>query len=244
MVKVIVHLAKAVVAVMAALLFSSCGFDLNSLDGDGNVITQDRNVTGTFTAVSAGKGLEVVIEQGQQVSVTVEADTNLQEHIKTELKGATLEITADTNIGHAKAKRITVVMPQIKRIESAGGATVSSKGTLKEDSIEIQSSGGSFCKASLDCRNVKSDSSGGAHTELSGTTQNYEFHASNGATVDAVKLKAENVRAEASSGANATVNPVRNLTAEASSGANINYVTTPEQLKQNANSGGNISKIQ
>ena len=244
MVKVMVHIAKAVVTVVMAFLCFSCGFDFKSIDGDGNVTVKSRTISGSFNSVTAGKGLEVIIEQGAQQSVTVEADDNLHQHIKTELKGNTLEITADTNIGNAQSKKITVVLPQIKSIESAGGSQVSSRGTLKEDSIELTSNGGSGLTVTIETRNLKTDASGGSHTSIKGTTENLEADASSGSSIDAENLKTENVRAESSSGSSITVNPKRNLTAEASSGAHIYYVSTPAQLKQNASSGGGVSQKQ
>ncbi len=240
MVKIVVQLAKVVIAVVVSILCFSCGF--NAVNGTGNVTTQDRTTSETFTSVSAGKGLDVIIEQGAVTSIKVEADENLQEHIKTEIKGNELTITADVNIGDAQSKKITVVLPQIKSIESAGGSQVSSRGTLREDSIELTSNGGSGLTVTVETRNLKTDTSGGSHTSINGITENLEAHASSGSSIDAENLKTENARAESSSGSTITVNPKRNLTAEASSGSHILYISTPAQLKQSANSGSTVSQ--
>jgi hypothetical protein len=242
MVKVIVHIAKAVVAIVLSLLCLSCGFDFRSVDGNGNVSSQKRPLTETFKSVSASSGLEVIIEQGAEQSVTVEADENLQEHIKIEVKGNELNITSDTNIGNG-TKTITVVMPNIESLSSESSATIKSKSSIKEDSMKLSSSSGSSIQVSVDGRNLECETSSGAHMEVAGKTENLETNASSGGNINARALKAENVRADASSGGETTVNPSRNLTADASSGGKVFYITTPTQIRKKASSGGIVSQL-
>jgi hypothetical protein len=240
MIKVIVHVAKAIVAIVTALLFFSCGF--NSVDGNGNVTTQTRTVTGDFKTVSASNGVEVIIEQGTEKSITVEADENLQQHIKVEVKGGQLKIYSDVNIGNAKAKKITVHLADIEGIESSGGSSVKSNTMLKSDSIGLISSSGSSLEVSVEARNVSCESSSGSHLKATGKTENLETDASSGSDLDTKELIAANVKSDASSGSNTVVNPSRNLTADASSGGKIFYISTPEMLKKDVSSGGKVEQ--
>ena len=63
------------------VLLVSCQF--NGITGSGNVTTEKRNVEDNFTAIEAGKGLDIVLEQSPDAEVTVVADDNLQKHITT-----------------------------------------------------------------------------------------------------------------------------------------------------------------
>lgn len=56
------------------------------------------------------------------------------------------------------------------------------------------------------------------------------------------KLLANEVHAEASSGASVNVHPIVSLKAEANSGASINYDSTPKNIEKTSNSGGSISQ--
>lgn len=244
MVKVIVHIAKAIVLVVLSILCLSCGFDFKKVDGDGNVTKQERTVTGAFKSVSVDKGLEVIIQQGATASVTVEADQNLQEHIKTEVKGSELEITADINIGNAKAKRVIVTLPEITGIEAGGGSAVKSQGTLKADKIKLDANGGSSLDATLETKKAECEASSGSHMSVSGSTGNLATKASNGSHLNAANLVAENVKSDASSGGSIVVNPTSNLSADASSGASVYYIKTPSKLTQNASSGGKVAQQQ
>lgn len=61
------------------------------VSGSGNVITETREVSG-FTAVSLQGFGEVIIDQNGSEALTVTADDNLMEHVKTEVRGGTLFI--------------------------------------------------------------------------------------------------------------------------------------------------------
>jgi len=242
MIKVIVHITKAVIAVVLSLLCLSCGFDFKSVDGDGNVTSQKRQISGNFTEVSAERGLEVIIQQGSETSVTVNADTNLQQHIKTEVKGNALKISADTNIGNG-TKTITVVIPTIKSLSTESSAQIKSDSPLNGDSMQLSSSSGSSIQVNLNYKKIECETSSGAHIEVAGQTENLEASSSSGSNINAKALKAETVKADASSGGTTTVNPTKKLSADASSGGKVNYVSTPSQLKKNASSGGTVSQL-
>ncbi|RWX02506.1 head GIN domain-containing protein [Flavobacterium cerinum] len=237
MIKVIVNITKAIVAIVVSLFFSSC--DFMGIKGSGNVTTENRTVTGDFTTVNVDDGMEVIIEQGPQSSITVEADDNLQKHIKTEVKNGELYISSDQNISNG-AKRITVRLTDIKSISCDGGSSIKSSGLLKGNSIDLSSDGGSSVEVRVEAKNLNCDSSGGSSLAIVGMAHNIEADASSGSSIEANKLTAHNVKADASSGSSITVNPIDKLTADASSGSTIYYVGTPSKMEKNSDSGGNI----
>ncbi|MCW4467522.1 DUF2807 domain-containing protein [Flavobacterium sp. MFBS3-15] len=242
MIKVILHITKAIIVVITSLMFLSCGFDFKRVDGDGNVVTKERKLTGDFTKVSAGNGLEVIIEQGNGYMVTIEADQNLHEHIITEVKGDELEIKADVNIGNATAKKVIVRLPKVESIESGSGCTVSSRNTLKADSILLSSGSGSTLTVAIEAKNATVESGSGSSLIVTGRTENLTTDSGSGSTLNARGLTAKEVKAEASSGSTTVVNATDDLDANASSGASINYVSTPSSLSKKSSSGGSVGQ--
>ncbi len=239
MTKIIVHLTKVIIAVVTAILFTSCGMGVS---GSGNVVTQTRNADAEFTSVSAGSGIEVIIEQQANKSITVEADDNLQEHIKTEIKDGELSISTDVNIRKASSKRVIVSMPVIKGIMASSGADVKTKNTIKGESLELSSSSGSHLEVTANVKNISCHSNSGSHLTIKGSTDTLESDSSSGSHIVAKELAAKTVNAQASSGGHTTVNPKDELLAEASSGGHIYYVNTPAKLDKNTSSGGNVSE--
>ncbi len=242
MIKLILNVAQLIVGVIAALLFSSCGFNGKTVDGTGNVTTQNRKMAAGFTSVSASDNIEVYIIQGAAGSVIVEADDNLQQHIKTEVKGTELEISTDVNIDNAEAKRVTVTLPKIEGLEVSGGCLVRSKTQLKSEKLTVSSSIGSSVEIVVDAVNLIAEASSGSTLKISGRADDVKTESSSGSTVNAEALTAKNVDADASSGSNITVNPTESLSADASSGSSVRYVSTPKKINSDASSGGSISQ--
>jgi hypothetical protein len=241
MIKVFVHIAKAIIAIAASLLFFSCGFE--RVNGDGNVITQPRNVADGFTKISVSGGIEVYIAQGNKPGISVEADSNLQEHIKTSVSGGTLTIKTDVNIGDADAKKVTVTLPKIESVESGGGALVKSTTVLKGNAITVSSSSGSSLEVAIEAESIKGESSSGSNLKINGRATNLESNGSSGATLDARNLTLVNSNSNASSGGTIFINVSEKLKANASSGGKIYYVKTPVDLSKTVSSGGIVENI-
>jgi len=242
MIKVIVHISKAIVGFVAALLFASCSFGGKSVDGSGKVTTQTRTVSGDYTIVSAATGLEVYVVQGNTASIIVEADDNLQQYIKTEVEGNELRIYADVNIDNAGAKRITVTLPKIEGLEASSAAILKSKTVIKGNDIDLSANSGASVEVGVDAKTVNCEASSNGTLKVSGRTTNLDTASSSGGSINATALTAEDAETEASSGGSATVNVTGKLTADASSGGSITYTNNPKTIKSNATSGGSVNK--
>lgn len=244
MLKVIEHITKVILLAVVSLLCFSCGFDFKSVNGNGNVTTQTRTAANSFDTVLIDGNVDVVIEQGMQQTVIVEADENLQEHIKTEVNGSELKIITDANIRDASQKKVTVVVPAVRNVTVSKAASVITKGSLKGEDITLNVSSGGHLKANIQTKNAKLETSSGGFIEVVGSTQNIEANASSGSTLDAENLKTPTAKASASSGGTVTVNPSAKLSADASSGGEIYYINAPAAFDKKIKNGGNISKKQ
>ena len=69
---------------------SSCYFNpQETIYGSGNVVTEEREI-GDFDELKVSSGIDVIIRQGNNISLQLEADDNLHEAILTELVDNTL----------------------------------------------------------------------------------------------------------------------------------------------------------
>ena len=86
---------KILTLLFIATLFSSCAVDMfNRVNGNRNVVTEDRSTKEEFTKIKVSAGLELYISQGSKNQITVEADENFQEIIITEVNNGVLKISA------------------------------------------------------------------------------------------------------------------------------------------------------
>jgi len=237
-------LTKIIVTTLLSILLLSCNFDVNfgSINGTGNVISAERNISEAFTTVKTSHGLDVYLTQGDDISLTVEADENLHDIIKTEVENGTLTITASENIGRAESKKIRLTFNDISKIKTTSGSDVYSTNTLIVDDLEINSTSGSDVDLSIDTETLRCKSTSGSQITLRGRTNSLNAKATSGSDINAEDLDARSSHVSATSGAGITVNTKKELYANASSGGDITYYGNPEKIEKSDGVSGHISQ--
>jgi len=238
-------LTKIIIATLLSLTLFSCNFDINmnsGVRGNGNVLTEDRTINESFSAIKATEGLDVYLTQGNNESITIEADENLHDLIITEVIDGVLKIHTRENIGRATSKKIMVSFKDISAITSTSGSDVYSTNTINANHLKLKSSSGSDMKLDVNTSILECESSSGSDLKLSGKTKKLIAEASSGSDIKASNLIAESSQVKASSGADITINTVKELTAKASSGGDIKYYGNPEKVSKNKSSSGSVRK--
>jgi hypothetical protein len=243
MIKIITWITKIIITVITALFFSSCHFDYNSIKGSGNITTETRTINEKFTGVDVSSAIEVTVKQADKSEVIVEADDNLLNTIKTEVKNGKLVISNESNVNIRNGvRKVTVTMPTIDYLESSSASSITSRNTLKGDQIFIKTSSAGSIKLDIEMEAVTSKSSSGSSIELKGLAMQFDTQSSSGSTTKCFKLLANSIVADASSGSTIEAHPIVSLKAEASSGASIKYNSTPKTFQKNSSSGGSVDK--
>lgn len=225
----------------------SCHFDMNlgQVDGNGNVISEERPVTSDFDQVKGSSGIQVYLTEGTENKIVVEADENLMEIIETEIENGRLTIgTANhKNIGRSKSKKVHVTYTSLSRIAASSGADVIGNSVLKNETISLDASSGSDLELEVIAKEVYAESSSGADIKVSGKASKLVADASSGSDINAKNLLVLNCTADVSSGADITVNVKETLKAEASSGGKINYHGDPAAVSNSGGRSGSIRKM-
>lgn len=241
MIKFIVFCTKFLIAAIVALLFTSCNQVFDGIKGNGNVQTEKRTIIENFTKISVSRGLEVIVEQGNEVAVEVEADQNLLSHITTKVENGTLIVTSDENIYSAESEIVRVKMPTIEGLETTSGSNISSKNVLKGLSLKAKSSSGSEITINVEFDEISSEATSGSTITILGKALKYNTASSSGSDIDAKDLLVNEVIPQSTSGSSTDVHPIVSLNAKASSGASIDYVGTPKTIVKEETSGGSVS---
>lgn len=238
-------LSKIIITVLMGLLLTSCNWDINFGEGkrgNGNVVSETRDVIEEFNIVDAAEGLDVYVTQGKEFSIEVEADENIIEYINTDIKDGTLYVNCEEAIGRAKSKKIFVTLPEIIALDASSGSDIYGQTVITADKLDLSSSSGADIKVEVNTQSLTCDASSGADIDVKGKTVNMRANASSGADIDGRDLTAENCIADASSGADISVNATKELTASASSGGDVRYSGNPEILNKSKSSAGNVTK--
>lgn len=239
---------KSIIKKLSILLFSlffitSCtvkGF--NSVIGNKKVVTHERKANDTFDKIHVSQGINLFIRLSNENTIVVEADENLQNIIKTEIKDGVLKIYTKETIFKASAKNVYVSLKEIKEIKASSGSFVRSENTLISEYLSLKSSSGSEINISTNAEEITSSSSSGSEIKLEGKTQIHNAIASSGSEINALQLKSNEASAKVSSGASIEIHSSGLLNARASSGGSIEFVGNPKKIEKITSSGGDISK--
>jgi hypothetical protein len=211
--------------------------------GNGNVIKQKRDV-GSFHSISVSGAYKIVLSQGSEQSVIVEADENLQSLIKTEVRENVLEIDNKHAISHSKSMKVYITVTDLKKIELSGAVDLESNGTIKADELTIEESGASDTKMDIAVSKLDLDCSGGSKLRFSGTASHVSMDISGAVDIFAYELATESFHLEISGAGKAEINVSKELDASISGAGNVRYKGTPEKLITDVSGAGSIKKAE
>ena len=245
MAKLAILFSKLITAAAIALALTSCNTAINfekSITGSGNVVSVNRNVA-SFDKIRVNQGLECEVIQSNEQQVTVEADDNLVNDIKTSVENGTLVISTDyNNYINVSSKKVIVRVPKLVGLETNSGASLRTVNTLTGNDMIVKSSSGSSLEAEIEADNVTLESSSGSEQTVRGKALKLNTASSSGSHIDADELTANEVFAQSSSGSSSSVKAVLLLDAKASSGSSINYSGQAKETRKEEGWGGSVSK--
>jgi hypothetical protein len=233
---------KILTLLFVATLFSSCAIDMfNRVNGNRNVVTEDRSTKEDFTKIKVSTGLDLYISQGSKNQITVEADENLQDIIRTEVKDGVLRIYSEKNIWRAKARKVYVTVETLEALTATSGSDAYAKETLKVNDLKISATSGADIHISVSANTIETTATSGSNIEVSGASNNHISKATSGASIDAYQLRSKNVTVKVTSGANINVHASESIDAKATSGGDIDFKGSPKKVNKKTSSGGSVS---
>ena len=226
---IIVFAAALVLGLSVASIFSfgkSSGrlfdfsFNIKGVRGSGKIASDTRNVS-AFKGVNVGGKFQVEITAQQDFGVVVEADENLLQYIRTDVKNGVLHIETDRKIAPSELVHIRVSAPEINALDVSGVASVTVNG-IKTDEFSL-------------------DSSGAAKINLSGEAGKITADASGATKIDAEKLVAGDAVIDASGASQISINVTGELRADASGASKIFYTGTPTNIEKSTSGASRVS---
>jgi hypothetical protein len=200
----------------------------DGVKGDGNVVKQERKVS-DFTSLEVSGAFNVYLYQGKSESLTIEADDNLMQYIKTEMKGDKLEIYTDgKNIKDYTEMNIYLTFEELEMIDISGAVSISGDGRMTFDELSIDGSGASDIKLDLEVSMLRADFSGASEIELSGEAKAVKFDCSGASEIKAYDFIIEYCELDVSGAAEIAVHVTTNLEVDVSGAAEVKYKGSPK----------------
>lgn len=224
---------------------------------------REKQVTGDFDEIEVSQAIEAEIIKSDVEKVVISAPENIIDDVLVDISGGELHIHYKKGI-RVMNNKVTakIYAKDFTKLEanSAAGIVIKDKFVQEKTSVDVSSAGSvsgnleandfdisagssSNFSGKIWAVDLDIDASSGASMDLSGKAKNAEVSSSSGSSISAKNLVADNLKAEASSGASIDISAATSVHAEASSGGsvdvskkgNISSVTKQES------SGGSVS---
>lgn len=236
--------------VLALLVFVSCKkenmCDCFKSNGKDNVIYHDVK---DFTCIEGKDKVDIILTQGSEYEVKVEAGANLQKLIRTTLEGETLKVHNDNKCnwvrGYKKRVKVYITAPYFKHIKNAGLGTISNTGTITQDEISIRVENSGDVKLNLDTKKVIGSVHGNGDSYLSGTTEQlfWNYNGTNYLYAKDLTINSYAYLVSLSIGHAYLAAPNNGLMeVEIDRTGNVYYQGSPSQIKLRKNNKGDLIK--
>ncbi|MBU2649346.1 MAG: DUF2807 domain-containing protein [Bacteroidetes bacterium] len=233
---------KLFTIVLAALMFTLMGCDCVSIRGTGDYILENRHVEG-FTGVSLGIHARIVLEQDSLWEMKIEAQENVLDVIKTEVRGNMLHISAG-NICTWDTEPVTIFlkMPEVDRIEIGGSGTVVTKREIRGEDLDLGVSGSGQMMLELSMKRVDVHISGSGEIDIAGSTRDLDIHISGSGECYALNLRSQDADIQISGSGSSKVYAKESLDVSISGSGNVFYKGEPD-ISTSVSGSGEVRKI-
>lgn len=235
-------LNSSLVLLLMIVVSSGCVVNMqDSVSGDGKVVTQTRDVS-SFSGIKVGSGIDVFLTQGDNQSVVVEADENLQEWIRTEVNGSVLHIFTDKTIRLAKTKKVNITCKTIDRIDISSAGDVTSLTPFKTENLDIEMSSAGDLKFEVEANAIDLSISSAGNVNLKGKCNSLRADLSSAGDLNAFELEAKTGDVSVSSAGKARVFITEEASFKSSSAGDIDYRGEPRIKEIHTSSAGSVNK--
>jgi hypothetical protein len=214
------------------------------IKGNGNIKTEDHNVSG-FKNLDCDASADVYITQGEPAGVKVEGDDNLLPYIEINQEGDRLIIRerSHVNLDPSDGLKIYVTSPEFNSINASGAGDIVGQTKLTNDNdLNLRLSGAGDIRMEVNAPTVVCTLSGAGSAYLKGQAKNVDIELSGVGSTHCYDLQAENTKVDVSGVGSAEVFASVKLDATVNGVGSINYKGNATDVSQHANGVGSIHK--
>ncbi len=208
--------------------------------GDGNIQKESRHVL-PFKNLEVRGNLTVHFVQDTVTGLIVEADSNLLEHINTDVENDRMIISHNKGI-RARNLKVHIMQEYLDEVKLNGGSRFLAEKPVKFGDIDLIANGGARFEIAGEFEKMNLELNAGSFARLSGQVKDFYISAIAGSNLKAKELIADNVEINATAGSNLEVYAVDRLSVTGSTGSNIYYHGEPRLENINTSTGANLSK--
>jgi ribosomal protein S6E (S10) len=208
------------------VFFCTLAINAQKIINDANV---ERRSAKSFHAVKVSGGIDLYLSEGDEAVAVSARDVETRNYVKTEVVDGVLKIWFEWKNGRNifantnKQLKAYVSYKKLDAVSASGGCDVIVDGTITQNNLTINISGGSDFKGKVAVQDLQVESSGGSDVDIAGKASRLSVEVSGGSDFNGYDLVTETTSVEASGGSDVEVTVNKDLNARASGGSDVFY---------------------
>ena len=144
-----------------------------TIKGNGDITTVTRT-TSNYDGVKCAGSFDFILISGKEGTITIEGESNLIEHIITEVKNNELIIKPDNNVNLKPSRKYTIIVTipveSISEVSLAGSGKLWNEQVLDSNELAVRLAGSGEMNLSLSNKVTTAKIAGSGNLNLSGKT--------------------------------------------------------------------------
>jgi len=232
---------KYTLTIVLTVICFNLSFAQKKVKGNGTIITKTHS-TSDYDTINVVGFMDVILEKGNEGTITVKTDENLQEYISVESKNGilTLKVKKGFNLSTKKGVHITVPFTDISELSLTGSGDVHNKDVIKTNLMEVELTGSGDMILDIEAAGINAKLTGSGDMEISGKVTDLEIKVTGSGDFVSKSLISENTEAYVSGSGDATVYASNRLKARVHGSGDIKYVGNPGRTDLKVLGSGDI----
>ena len=230
----------------AAVMLATGMMLLSAMAYAGQPISQNRDVSG-FDKIEVNGAYALYITQGKEVSLRIEAEPDILEKIKTEVKDDRLVISDSKHkirigVFKSKTRKIYVTLPELKEVCINGSSDIIGQSKFKTGDLSLLVNGAGDVELELEAGDVAATINGAGGIKLKGTAEKFDISIDGVGDVSAYDLASQKTTVSISGAGDCRVNAGQELTVNITGSGDVSYQGSPKVVMKNVSGVGRVTK--
>ena len=211
------------------LTITGCIIVINgkSLQGSGNIITQEREVS-EFSKVHLKGSGKVFLTPGKKQSLEIKTDDNIMPLIESDVSGNKLTISHGNHHLRPTSFEVYITLENLEGVRISGSGDIIGKGRFVTDTLVTEISGSGDMDLEVETGLLETKISGSGSIHLSGKAEDYTVSISGSGKINAFDVDAKHVSVKISGSGDCRVSTSESLDAKISGSGDVYYRGRPQ----------------
>lgn len=207
------------------------------------IVDQERNLE-PFTGIKVGGAFNLIMNQSGRHKVLIEAEEDIIEKVRTEVKGDVLHIDMKWDWSWDDHGEVTIYVDfdELSLLDVSGASNVKAETPIRAEDLEIRVSGAGDMDLEVEATAMDVTVSGAGDVSISGNTETQKVRLSGAGDYEAQHLRSKYTDARASGAGSVVVFASEEIEASASGAGSVKYFGDPDREKTNSSGAGSISR--